>query len=76
MSSGVKDEKRRADEVEKVIGESVVKPGKEADTPKKVTPIPRPQPPFPQILVKKREDGKYRCFIPILKQFSINIPLI
>ncbi|KAK4708643.1 hypothetical protein R3W88_029568 [Solanum pinnatisectum] len=39
-------------------------------------PMPRPPPPFPQRLVKKNEEGKYRRFITMLKQFSINVPLI
>ena len=38
--------------------------------------MPRPPPPFPQRLVKKIEDGKYRHFITILKQLSINVPLV
>ena len=37
--------------------------------------MPRP-PPFPQRLVKKTEDGKYQRFITMLKQFSINVPLV
>ena len=44
--------------------------------PKKVTPIPRSPPPFPQRLVKKTEYGKYRPFITKLKQLSINVPLV
>ena len=42
----------------------------------KVIPKPRPPPPFPQRLVKKTEDGKYRRFITMLKQLSINVPLV
>ena len=42
----------------------------------KVIPMPRPPPPFPQRLVKKTEDGKYRRFITMLKQLSINVPLV
>ena len=42
----------------------------------KVIPMPRPQPPFPQRLVKKTEDGKYQRFITMLKQLSINVPLV
>ena len=48
---------------------------KDAEVPKKVTPMPRP-PPFPQRLLKKTEDEKYRCFITMLKQLSINVPLV
>ena len=35
-----------------------------------------PPPPFPQRLVKKTQDGKYRLFITMLKQPSINVPLV
>ncbi|XP_069143382.1 uncharacterized protein [Solanum lycopersicum] len=38
--------------------------------------MPRPPPPFPQRLVKKTEDGKYQRFITMLKQLSINVPLV
>ena len=38
--------------------------------------LPRPPPPFSQRLVKKTEDGKYRRFITMLKQLSINVPLV
>ena len=48
----------------------------DAEVPKKVTPMPRPPPPFPQRLVKKTEDGKYRCFITMLKKLSINVPFV
>ena len=41
--------------------------GKDVEVPKKVTPMPRPQLPFPQRLVKKTEDGKYRRFITMQK---------
>ena len=49
---------------------------KDAEVPIKVIPMPRPPPPFPQRLVKKTEDGKYRRFITMLKQLSINVPLV
>uniref|UniRef100_M1DPF1 Integrase core domain containing protein n=1 Tax=Solanum tuberosum TaxID=4113 RepID=M1DPF1_SOLTU len=35
-----------------------------------------PPPPFPQRLKKKTEESKYRRFISMLKQLSINVPLI
>ena len=41
--------------------------GKDVELPIKVIPMPRPPPPFPQRLVKKTEDGKYRRFIKMLK---------
>ena len=49
---------------------------KDAEVPKKVTHMPRIPPPFPQRLLKKTEDGKYRHFITMLKQLSINVPLV
>ena len=51
--------------------------GKDAEVPMKVIPMPRPPPPFPQRLVKKKtEDGKYHRFITMLKHPSINVPLV
>ena len=49
---------------------------KDVEVPKKVTPMPRTPPPFPQRLSKKTKDGKYRRFITMLKQLSINVPLV
>ena len=42
MPPGIEDEKRGDDEVEEVSGELVDKSGKEAETPQKMTPVPRP----------------------------------
>ena len=50
--------------------------GKDAEVPMKVIHMPKPPPPFPQRLVKKTEDGKYWCFVTMLKQLSINVPLV
>lgn len=41
-----------------------------------LTPIPKPPPPFPQRLKNKVEDGKFLKFISILKQLSVNIPVV
>ncbi|XP_069148030.1 uncharacterized protein [Solanum lycopersicum] len=49
---------------------------KDVEVPKKVTPMPRTPPPFPQRLLKKTGDGKYWNFITMLKQLSINVPLV
>ena len=57
-------------------GEAEESTGKDAEVPMKVIPIPIPPPPFPQRLVKKTEDGKYRHFITMLKHLSINVPLV
>ncbi|XP_015167659.1 uncharacterized protein [Solanum tuberosum] len=38
--------------------------------------IPRPPPHFPQRLKKKVEDGTFTKFITMLKQLSVNIPLV
>ncbi|XP_070019950.1 uncharacterized protein [Nicotiana sylvestris] len=44
------------------------------ETPKILPPIPRPPPPFPQILARKFDDRKLEKFYNILKQLSMNIP--
>ncbi|XP_049373432.1 uncharacterized protein LOC125838412 [Solanum verrucosum] len=49
---------------------------KEAKVNQNVAPMPRPPPSFPLRLVKKTEEGKYRKFISMLKQLSINVSLI
>ncbi|XP_049364537.1 uncharacterized protein LOC125829343 [Solanum verrucosum] len=64
------------DDVIEVNGESENATEKEAEITQKVVPMPRPPSPFPQRLVKKTEEGKYRKFISMLKQISINVPLI
>ena len=76
MPSGVEKVIRGEDEVVEVSGELEDKTGKEVEVPQKVAPIPRPSPPFLQRLVKKIKDGKYRRFITMLEQLSINVPLI
>ena len=53
MPSGVENVIRGDDEVAEVSGVLEDKTRKEAEVPKKVTPMPRPPPPFPQRLVKK-----------------------
>ena len=45
------------DNVVKGSSEAEGSNGKDAEVPKKVIPMPRPPPPFPQRLVKKTEDG-------------------
>ena len=50
--------------------------GNDVEVPKKVTPMPRPPLPFLLRLLKKTEDGKYRRFITMLKQLSINVSLV
>ena len=64
------------DKVVEVSGEVEDNAGKDTEVPTKVTPMTRPPPPFPQRLVKKIEDGKYWHFITMLKQLSINVPLV
>ena len=60
----------------KCSGEAEESNGQDAEVPIQVIPMPRPPPPFPQRIVKKTEDGKYRRFIAMLKQLSINVPLV
>ena len=47
-----------SDKVVEVDAELEDNTAKDAEVPIKVTPMPRPPPPFPQRLVKKTEDGK------------------
>ncbi|XP_015161557.1 uncharacterized protein [Solanum tuberosum] len=64
-----------ADEIE-VTGKTKDVAEKEVELTQIVVPMPRPPPPFPQRLVQKTEEGKYRSFITMLKQLSINLLLI
>ncbi|XP_069148231.1 uncharacterized protein [Solanum lycopersicum] len=73
---GGEDQMTKDEEVLETSGELVDKAVKEVEVSQKVTPIPRLPPPFRQRLMKKTEDGKYRCFITMFKQLSINVPLI
>ena len=76
MPSNEENLRKDDDKVVKGSGEAEDSTGKDAEFPMKVNPMPRPPLPFPQRLVKKTEDGKYRCFITMLKQLSINVPLV
>ena len=73
-----KEEKviKYSDKVVEGSGEVEDNTRKDVEVPTKVIPMPRPPTPFPQRLVKKTEDGKYRCFITMLKQLSINVTLV
>lgn len=76
MPPVAKGDKRKGKEVVEASGELVDKTAKEAEMSQKVVPVPSPPPPFTLRLVKKTEDGKYMQFITLLKQLSINVPLI
>ena len=71
-----KNVRKDNDKVVKGSGEAEESNGKDPEVPIKVILMPRPPPPFSQRLVKKTEDGKYQRFITILKQLSINVPLV
>ena len=66
MPSNEKKVTKDTDNVVDISGEVEDNTAKDAEVPKKVTPMPRPPPPFPQRLVKKTQDGKYRLFITML----------
>ena len=76
MSSNEENLRKDYDKVVKGSGEAEESSGKDAKVPMKVIPMPRPPQPFPQRLVKNTEDGKYQRFITMLKQLSINVPLV
>ena len=65
MPSNEEKVRKDNDKVVEGSGETEDSTGKDAEVPIKVIPMPRP--PFPQRFVKKTEDGKYRCFITMLK---------
>ncbi|KAK4727301.1 hypothetical protein R3W88_032218 [Solanum pinnatisectum] len=76
MTSKVENVIERDEDKIEVTGESKNATEKEAEITQKIVPMPRPPPLFPQRLVKKTEVGKYHRFITMLKQLSINVPLI
>ena len=76
MSSNEEKVRKNDDKVVKGSGEVEESTRKDAELPMKVIPLPRQPPLFPQRLVKKTENGKYRRFITMLKQLSINVPLV
>ena len=76
MPSNEEKVRKDNDKVEEGSGEAQDSTGKDVEVPIKVIPMPRPPPPFPQRLVKKTENGKYRRFVAMLKQLSINVPLV
>ena len=76
MSSTEENVRKDNDNMVKGSGEVEESNRKDVEVPMKVIPMPRPPPPFPQRLMKKTEDGKYRRFITMLKQLSINVPLV
>ncbi|XP_070005564.1 uncharacterized protein [Nicotiana sylvestris] len=44
--------------------------------PKSNAPLPRPPPPYPQRLAKKKNENQFRKFIDMMKSLSINVPLV
>ena len=60
MPSTEKKVTKDNDKVVEVNGEVEDNTTKDVEVPTKVTPMPIPPPPFPQRLVKKIEDNKYR----------------
>ena len=66
MPSTYENVRKDNDNVVKGSGEVEENNRKDVEVPMKVIPMPRPPPPFPQRLVKKTEDGKFRRFITML----------
>ena len=62
------------DKVVEVSGDVEDNTGKDAGVPTKK--LPCLDSPFSQRLLKKTKDGKYQHFITMLKQLSINVPLV
>ncbi|XP_019251108.1 PREDICTED: uncharacterized protein LOC109230024 [Nicotiana attenuata] len=59
-----------------IVVEAEKVPEEVKETPKTLSPIPRPPPPFPQRLARKVNDSKLEKFYDILKQLSVNIPFV
>ena len=76
MPSNEENVRKDDDKVVKGSGEEEESNVKDVEVPMKVIPMHTPPPPFPQRLVKKTENGKYRHFITMLKQLSINVSLV
>ncbi|XP_069143368.1 uncharacterized protein [Solanum lycopersicum] len=76
MPSNKEKVRKDNDKVVEGSGEAEDITGKDVEVLIKVIPMPRPPPPFPQSLVKKIEDGKYRRFIKMLKNLSIKVSLV
>ena len=76
MSSVLEGDMRMKDDITEASGEFCEATIRESKLPQKVVHTPRLKPPFPQRLVKKIEDVKYRWFITVSKHFSINVLLI
>ncbi|XP_069148109.1 uncharacterized protein [Solanum lycopersicum] len=76
MPSNEEKVRKYDNKVVKGSGEVEDSTGKDAEVPMKVIPMTRLPPPFPQRLVKKTEDGKYRHFITMLNQLFIKVPLV
>ncbi|XP_049366950.1 uncharacterized protein LOC125831852 [Solanum verrucosum] len=71
-------EAEQADDLEdaQLIAKPVGAKEKEVKGTMPLQQIPRPPLPFPQRLKKKVKDGKFAKFITILRQLSMNIPLV
>ncbi|XP_049372555.1 uncharacterized protein LOC125837493 [Solanum verrucosum] len=72
------DEAEQVDDLE--YAQPLAKPAgakeKEVEGTMPLQQIPRPRPPCPQRLKKKAKDGKFAKFITMLRQLSVNIPLV
>ena len=66
----VKDDVRKDDEVVESSGEFVDKAVKEVEIPQKVIPVPRPEPPFFQRMVKKTGMVNTDILLLCLNSFS------
>lgn len=70
------DAKKEEKSADSLIPSAVTEKGEKKEDTKVYIPIPRTPPPFPQRLKKKSKDGKFQRFMSLLKQMSVNIPLV
>ncbi|XP_009762689.1 uncharacterized protein [Nicotiana sylvestris] len=72
----VPKKKKNTDHPERELAPKPVDGNEKDDKgPKPVTEA-RPPPPFPQRLQKQKDDAKYKKFLDILSQVSVNLPLV
>ncbi|XP_070024629.1 uncharacterized protein [Nicotiana sylvestris] len=72
----VPKKKKNTDHPEGELAPKPVKGNDKDDKGPKTVSETRPPPPFPQRLQKQKDDAKYKKFLDILSQVSVNLPLV
>ncbi|XP_075109249.1 uncharacterized protein LOC142181035 [Nicotiana tabacum] len=72
----VPKKKKNIDHPEEELAPTPVEGNEKDDKGPKPVIETRPPPPFPQRLQKQKDDAKYKKFLDILSQMSVNLPLV